>query len=462
MHRHSRALKIAGLLVTLGSAMGGPGRAVASEGWTDDALLQGLVRDAVGHSPGLQKALLQVRADGERAGIVSALPDPTLTVGWQNDGLLPGASQMGLTYPLIMASQAFPGPGKRQLREQVNQAGVQTAAARLERLRLGLRAQVERAFLTLLLLRSEQKLVAAQQVLLKQAEAVARERLAVGPGTQVEVLRAQLEFARLGQRRASLQSQERTQVLEINRLAARPPSAPLATALVLEDLGLPSAPTDAVQAAEQASPELAAARLSVQQADKQTELAKAERRPDFVASAGVMPKLDGQPMWQIGVSVSLPLWSKSKQDKAISGSELDAQAGRQTQEEVRELLALRTRERLEQLQLNSELVAIYQRELLSRSEATVRAALSQFGAGRATFSGVLDALSGLYADRSAWLGALAQAQAQVVALREASLDPAPGVSTGSAPMPSSTASSQSNSRASGPSGPTAGGGMTGM
>ena len=53
---------------------------------TDDPLLVGLVEEAMEKRPELAQAKAAIQADLERVPQASALPDPVLTTGIQNDG----------------------------------------------------------------------------------------------------------------------------------------------------------------------------------------------------------------------------------------------------------------------------------------------------------------------------------------------------------------------------------------
>jgi outer membrane protein TolC len=321
---------------------------------SDDPALQALIRDALAKNPDLARARLVLDAERERVPQAGALPDPTVSFGWQNAGLLPGQDAMGLTYATLMASQPLPYPGKRAARQRVAAAAAVAGQQGLERLRLRLRAGVERGYVGLLLLRAQGRLQRDQLTLWRQAVDRAKARAAVGQGSQADVLRAQLELARLEQGRVRLASEATLRVLALTRLAGRPADQAIDSGLALDEVPLPTVASDVVAGNDSASPELAAARAGVTLADLQADVARLDRQPDFAVQAGVMPKLAGWPMWQVGVSVSLPAWSAKKQDKALTEAQFRAEAGRRAQDDVRQLLAWRTRERQERLRLALE------------------------------------------------------------------------------------------------------------
>lgn len=454
--------------------IGGLAIAVPAHAAEPDPVLQALVRETLDRSPDLKRAQLTVASLRERAPQAATLADPTLAVAYQNDGwAIEGFDNpMMSTFFSIMATQPLPWPGKRQARQQVVAVDVEAAEALLGRIRLDLEAQIRRGYVGLLLAREQRRLVDDQDTLWQQAEAVAKARNAVGQGSQLDLLRAQLERARLAQTKASLLADERTRRTELNRLAGRPFDAVLEPKVALEELPLPDAPADALDQTLGRSPELAAAKVAIRKAGLQGDLAQTEKRPDLAVTAGVMPRgFANEPMWQVGLSVTLPVWSGARLDRVATEAQLQAQAGEQAVRELTEVLGQRTRERLDLAQSTREINDLYRKGVLPRSHATVRSALAQYGVGKAPFVSVLEALNGWFADRSAFLGSLAQAHALSIALDQASLDAAPGIpvgAVGGAGSMGGGAGSASAARTSTSSGATTaaasapGGGMGGM
>src|SRR5206468_2337443 len=91
----------------------------------------------------------------------------------------------------LMGTQALPWPGKRGLREAIARQEVAGAEAALERARLGVVAEVKRAYLGLLWVRERETQLADQADLAERAEHLARIRYETGQGAQTDLLRAQ-------------------------------------------------------------------------------------------------------------------------------------------------------------------------------------------------------------------------------------------------------------------------------
>ena len=340
---------------------------------------------------------------------------------------------METSFYSVAFTQPLPWPGKRALRKEVAALAVDFSDATRVRVQLGLEADVRRGYAALLLIREQQRLQAQQALFLEQAEQLARTRYEVGQGSQGDLLRAQLERTRLQQAVWSLEAEERSAVAGLNRLRQHEPADPIPTTATLADLPEPALLLP--EAVEARSPELASARATVKQTEKQLELAKLDRRPDFAVTAGIMPRGAFDPMWQVGVSISLPIYGRTKQQRAVAEHEHHRQGQGSEVESVRSLLRQRTEERTLQIQALHRIRDLYREGLLVQSEASFRAALAQYEAGRAPFLGALEALNGWVGDQAAFLQTQAQLQAQHIALAECALGatvPVTGGSLGSA------------------------------
>ena len=397
-----------------------------------DPLLHDLIQQALDHNPDLARARTEVDADRERVPQAKALPDPMLGLGLLNEGfkgIQVGKSPMA-QYQL-MVTQPLPWPGKRGLRGEIAGVGVDLAQVASTRTRLTLEADVRRAYDGLLLVRGQLGLLDRQEGFLRQALAITRTRYEVGQGAQADLLRAQLELIRLDQTRLAMRAAEQTDLALLNRLCGRTEDTPIPTTAVFEDLALPPEPPVAewLAQAEAGSPELQAARLGIRQADLNLRLAKRDRYPDLAVSAGLMPRGGLDPMWSVGVSISLPLWSKHKQQRAVSEQEWRRKAQGSEVESVRNLLVQRTRERAAQLESVLASLRIYREGLLVQSEASFQATLAQYETGRVPFLSVLETLNGWLADRSGLLQSLAQAEALRIAQAEFNLGGTPPITS---------------------------------
>ena len=417
-----------------------------------DAALARLLAEAAAASPEVAQAHASVEAERARVSQAGALPDPSLTLGVQNDGFRRiNIGTMDTSYFNIGITQPFFWPGKRGLREQVATLETRRADARLGRAELDLEGRVRRAYLGLLLVRGQVDLLTEQETLWTQAEQTARSRYESGQVPQSDLLRAQLERARLQQRKWAQDSEVAVRLAELNRLRARPLEEPVPTLTRLADVPdpvvLPAA--EAEKDAEARSPEVLLSSLGIEQAGRRVELAQKEKLPDFSIAAAIMPRGGLEPMWSLGLTVGLPIFSGRKQDRAVDENQQLRIGEQQGGEALHQILRLRTRERVSTLAALNRSNQHYRSQILVLSAAATRSTLTQYEVGRLPFAAELEALSGYVADRTSYLGSIADAQLIAIAQQEVSLDPVASLSGGggAGAMPGVSATAASTSAA---------------
>jgi hypothetical protein len=251
-----------------------------------EARAEALAREALAQNPDL-KALGEAKeAAGTRPRQAGALPDPTVSVLYINDGWNPSLGEREMTTLGVMASQELPWPGKRDLRRRIAEQEAVPSAERLERQRLAVAAGVRRAFWSLVLAQESLAVLRDEQEVWKETEGVARARYAVGQGAQQDVLPAQVEITRLEQRRAGLEAELEAREAELTRLVGREVKRDevAGASLVLRPETRDLATLQA--AAEAALPELRAVAAAVERGALAVDLARRDFKPDLAVQAG--------------------------------------------------------------------------------------------------------------------------------------------------------------------------------
>ncbi len=418
------------LAILASLALAAAGGAPAAGPLASDPAVRALVDEALKNSPEIGRADASARAETDRAPQVSSLPDPTLTLGIQNDGFQSiQIGTMETSYWQVMLTQPIPWPGKLSARAATARAQASVAGGETARLRLATTAEVERAYVDLLLVRGQLALLEKLEVLWREAEVMAKTRYEVGQGAQSDLLRAQLERTRLRQRRVALEGEERTRLQALNRLRVHPLDEPIPTPRPLAAFADPvlRAADEAVADAERRSPDLAIAALAVQAADRRVDSAKKDWFPDLAVTAGVMPRGQIEPMWTVQLGITLPIWGATKQSRGVDESQARREADLRGEEALRQLVQLRARERRTLVVAALQTLEIYRGGILVQSDATVRSTLAQYQVGKVTFPSVLEVLRGLVVDEGGYLDALASAQRLVIADDEVSLAPPDGL-----------------------------------
>jgi outer membrane protein TolC len=420
-HRVALALALAALL-----AVARVSRAEPTEpALPADPTLSRLIAESLAARPEIAGARALADADRDQVSQAGALPDPMLQLGIQNDGFTSiEIGRMDTSFVSIMAQQTLPWPGKRGLRAEVAGLGAAQARQAIARLQLATEADVRRAYLDLVLARDRLALLAALAAVWQNALGVARVRYVAGDGAQSDVLRAQLEIERLGQRRLAVGADERSRVQQLNRLRAHPLDEPIDSPAHVRDLAA-LAGLDARFSADRAvahSPELAAARLAITRAERTVALAGKSAYPDLTVATGVMIRGALPPMWAVTVGGPLPVFAGARQRREVAEGQARASAARSEAAAVEQLLRLRVAERRTAFAALVATVELYQRGLLVQSQATTESTLAQYKVGKVAFASVLEASAGFIADQDGFLAAVAAAHRLVIADDEISLE----------------------------------------
>jgi outer membrane protein TolC len=387
----------------------------------EDPLLAGLVQEALAANPDLRAAEAALLAARERPAQAGALADPVLSVVYTNEGWSPSLGSMPDTNLAIMVSQDLPFPGKRGLRARLAAFDSEQAEQQLARAKRTVEASLRRAYSGLVQSRALVELTREQEELWRQIEGVARVRYSVGQGNQQDVLRTQVELTRVGQSLAELEAESAIRLATINRLGGRPAGTPLPTTVAVQAVPAPEPLAVELERLRGVSPELEAARIAIGRAQVALDIAKREYKPDFGVQGGYMHRGDLDPMWQAGVSVTLPVKRKRRASAVAEAEQALAAAGSRLSA-VELQLRLRTEERLAQLTAAQKIALLYAEGIVPQGRMSVEAAVASYQAGRLPFISVLESMRTLYGDRATLVRALASESLIRASLDEASLE----------------------------------------
>jgi len=365
----------------------------------DDPVADKLVSEALQKTPELDAARAALEAARRRVEPARTLPDPMASLSYQRD-------ERG-----VMLSQPLPWPGKLALAAKATASEArELEVGPLNRAALTIEARVRTAWYDLALARALDRLIEERRGTATQIEATTRDRYAAGLAVQQDVLRAQVELARIDEMKAEQRAAIASRLAELNRLVGGPLDMPAQLPAITP---LPAI-ADVVANVVALSPEVAAAKQGIETGRLRIDIAKKNYRPDFVVSAGSMGS-----MWQIGAGISLPVWINKRQQNQLAEARAQLAEVNAESEVVARELELRTRERLAQLQSANDVAALYREKVIPLDELSYESALASYQSGKVPFITVFDAMNSLYSDRASYLSRLAEAAKWRVAIDEA-------------------------------------------
>jgi cobalt-zinc-cadmium efflux system outer membrane protein len=360
----------------------------------DSLRLAPAIDEALARNPGLRAVRSGAAAAGARVDEEGTLPDPVLQVGAMNVGLPDlDVGMPASMFPSIQLSQSFPAFGTRGLREEVAAARATAMELDVSEAAWRLRAEVAAEFHALYALDRTLEVHRRTLDLLTDFQSVARSLYAAGAGRQGDVLRADVEVARMDAEIRRITALRTTRAAALNALLDRPGDSPVPPA------ALPPLPSDVppldslVVWAARSRPALAREEMEVEAARKAVELADRSRWPDLTVSAqyGHRGGSDPRHMGGLMVGAALPIHSGSRQGAFLEASRAEAQGAEarlsalraDVEAEVRSLLAEQERAR--------SLLGLYRDEILPVARVNVASSLAAYRVGSVDFSTLVDA-----------------------------------------------------------------------
>ena len=330
-----------------------------------------------------------IRAGEQRPAIVSALADPMISPSIDHLPFMLGGADVSFAI-----EQQFPLSRVRQHRRTSAMAGLDRLRAEADRTVLDVGLQAATGFLMVQERRRTQALVIEQVTFARDVVQAANARYASGTAPQSDVLRAEVEVARIEALSRSLVSEVRAAEAMLNTslgLDADSPVPPLAP------FGSIEAPPSwsAIKSALNARPELAAGRADVARADAEVQVMQDMFRPMVTVRTGPAYTMAEGKGWMAMVGVSLPIWrgklragvAEAKSMRAMSEADLRA---------MTRMIEGDAAVALHQLHSVRGRQAALTTEVLPRAQMTLQPAIAGYTSGQLPLVSVIEAVQSLW------------------------------------------------------------------
>lgn len=271
-------------------------------------------------------ARARVRAGEARPAIVSALDDPMISPSIDHLPFMLGGADVSVTI-----EQRLPLSGVREHRRAAALADLDRLRADRGRATLDVGAEAAAAFLMLNERRRMALLLGEQITFARDVVAAADARYASGAAPQSDVLRAELEVARLEARSRALAGDVTTAEAMLNTSLGLPADGPVPP-LAAPAFGDPLPTAYAVQRALGVRPELEAGKAEIARADAEVQVMRDMFRPMATIRTGPSYTMAEGNGWMGMVGLSVPIWkgklragvAEAQAMRAMAAADLDA------------------------------------------------------------------------------------------------------------------------------------------
>jgi outer membrane protein TolC len=384
-------------LATATGAAAQDGTAVASTPPVGEELsLADVYELARARNPMLRASSAMADAAETREASAGLPPDPTLQVGVMNFSVPGFETDMPTSMvPSVQAMQMLPFPGKLGLSQRIAEQSTSMARAGAAETWWEVRSMAATAFFNIYEI--DQKLAVMRETLglLQDFQQVAQAMYSSGTGRQSDVLRANVEVARMDAEIQKMVAMRKVAAARLNAVLDRPAETPVPGA---ELPSMPSGSRDQETLrswAEETRPMLLRSKTGVEQAQTREDLARKQIWPNFnlgiqygQRDAGAMGT---ERMGSAMVGFSIPVFAKSRQlrqrDEAAA---MEAMAQAELTN-VRAQVDARIGELLAELERVQTLVDLYSDEVLPQADANVESSFSSYRVGDVDFMTLVDA-----------------------------------------------------------------------
>lgn len=339
-------------------------------------------------------AAARLAAARERPAIVSALDDPVLAPSIDHKPVDP----MMKTDRSITLEQSIPLSRIRSHRRRAAEADVEKYAGEAGKAALRIDADVAQAFFMLNERRRTAETLGRQLALAADVARLAATRHAVGAALQADVLRAEIEVARLRTRQAAVQAETRAAEAMFNTALGLPPGVPVPVLLadgLHERLSASSGLSAALQAAHRYRPELRMSRAEIERAAAEIDVMKSMYKPMAMVRVGMADTMSAGRGYMLMVGVSLPIWSGRLGAGVREASAMAAMAEADREAMLR-MVEGEVAATLESLRGAAATDRAFRDELVVRAERAVAPALAGYASGTLPLASVLEASRALW------------------------------------------------------------------
>lgn len=394
----------AGLTTTTAAAVHRPQPVI------EDEPLANLVATALERNPDILASIDTARSIASRIPQATALMDPMLLTRTLPE---PVRTAEGDNYFVLGVQQKLPVPAKLDYRGRVALAETRIAIETLEQTRLGVIADVKRAYFQLFAIDQAVSITKENQALLRDLIEVARGQMVAGRRQQEDVLRAQVELSNLESQLVELRQRRVTTVALINSVVDRAPTTDVPSLAEYDVRRLDPRLHELLSHAYQRNPEIQRFERQIERDEQSLHLARLEYWPDFTVGfewiqmdpraafrppvnpqTGMRPRVsqmseDGSDNWAITFGLNLPIWIE-RIEGGIREARERLSASRRQLHTAKNRITYQVEDALARIHSQRDIAQLYSTAIIPQAEQAYQVSREGYVAGTSDFQFVID------------------------------------------------------------------------
>ena len=352
-----------------------------------------VIRIAAERRDEIQAARARTRAGEARPAIVSALSDPMLSPSLDHLPFMLNGADFS-----VAIEQQIPLSGIRGHRRASSLADVDRLRAEANRTTLDVGIEAANAYLMLQERRRTAALLDEQLAFARSVVSAANARYASGTAPQSDVLRAEVEVARLEATARALVAEVRGAEAMLNTglaLDADTPVPPLSPLTLAQ----PIPAWSSIRSALTSRPELAAGRAEIVRAEAEVQVMRDMFRPMATIRTGPSYTMAEGRGWMAMVGLSLPIW-RGKLKAGVAEAEAMRAMSEADLRAMTRMIEGDAAAAISQLQAARDRQAALTTDVLPRARMAIEPAVASYGAGQLPLVSVIEAIQALWGVQS--------------------------------------------------------------
>lgn len=292
-----------------------------------------------------------------------------------------------------MVMQELPGPGKRGLRGKIAEKEIALLEKEYAGRELDLILELKQLYYQLYFLERSIAINEENQELLSQMGKIAEARYSTGQTAQQDVIKAQVELAKLVNEAILLDQEKKIALAKVNTLLAREMDESVLLPKLLE-LHLPAIDWDiAVGQMLEKSPELRSSQLAAEQAETEMKLARKEFLPDFQLRSEARHFKGEGGIREIDtfLGMNLPFWFWTDRRAVLQEKKREWQASQVFYQSSRNQALFQLQQAWVQVEAKQRIAELFETTLVPQAQQVMESARAGYQTNKIDFLSWIDA-----------------------------------------------------------------------
>jgi len=374
------------------AAMHSPGFARAGETADSSGSVSSFVNQALKANPGLQAARTRARGPESRISQAGAWDDPQVGVEFFATPITsanPFKDGMETDY---FIQQMIPLFGKKGLMSDAASAGARMAEQTALAAERNLRADVKKTYAMIFSAQRRIDVNTENQRLLAQIVESARAKYSVGQATQGDLLKVQVELAKLQNDRAGLEQELANATSMMNALRGAAATTPIGRVADVPLLKVSDSLEDLMARSLENRPELHGMKYELEMNNAELAASERERLPDLMVRGMYKQMVEGTDQWAAMLSINIPFapWASGKYSGKVEENSLAARATEQSLAGMRNMIQAEVRDVWARTSSKWQQIERFRQVILPQAEQSLQSTLAAYETSRADFLSLID------------------------------------------------------------------------